>query len=71
MKKPAPLLTVTALYITDSADSYQQLDLLGGAAAGKNEKQEKLESAMDAIRDKYGKGAIAYGTADGKVGWED
>ncbi len=69
--EPIRMLTVTALYITDSADSYQQLDLLGGAAAGKNEKQEKLESAMDAIRDKYGKGAIAYGTADGKVGWED
>lgn len=69
--EPIRMLTVTALYITDSADSYQQLDLLGGAAAEKNEKQERLESAMDAIRGKYGKGAISYGVADSKVGWED
>ena len=52
-KTPTPvrLLSVTALYITDSADSYQQ-----------------LESAMDTIRGKYGRDAIAFGRG-GKVGW--
>ena len=69
--KPIRMLTVTALYITEDADSYRQLDLLGGETARKNEKQEKLEDAMAAIRDKYGKGAISFGTADGKVGWDD
>ena len=72
-KAPTPIrmLTVTALYITESADSFQQLDLLGGAKAKKSEKQEKLEDAMDAIRGKYGKGSISYGTTGGKVGWDD
>lgn len=69
--EPIRMLTVTALYITEDADSYRQLDLLGGEAARRNEKQEKLEDAMAAIRDKYGKGAISYGTAGGKVGWDD
>ena len=58
---PIRALTITALYLTDSAESYEQVDLLGGAAAKKNEKQERLEGAMDAIRGKYGKSAISYG----------
>ncbi len=63
-KPPSPIrmITVTALYLTDSAASWQQLDLLG-APPGQSEKQEKLEDAMSAIRSKYGKTAIAFGTA--------
>lgn len=62
-KAPTPIraMTVTALYITDSADSYTQLDLLGAVAAEKNEKQEKLETAVDTIRSKYGSDAITFG----------
>lgn len=69
-KAPTPvrLLSVTALYITDSADSYQQLDLLAGDAPLRDRRQEQLESAMDAIRGKYGRDAIAFGRG-GKVGW--
>ena len=69
-KAPTPvrLLSVTALYITDSADSYQQLDLLAGDASLRDQRQEQLESAMDAIRGKYGRDAIAFGRG-GKVGW--
>ena len=71
-KAPTPirLLSVTALYITESADSYQQLDLLAGDAPRRDQRQEQLESAMDAIRGKYGKDAIAFGHR-GKVGWDD
>lgn len=58
---PVRLLSVTALYITDSADSYQQLDLLAGDAAARDRRQEQLESAMDAIRGKYGRDAISFG----------
>jgi len=66
------VLTVTALYITDAAESYQQLDLLGVQQTQRSEKQEKLEQAMDAIRGKYGKDAIAFGSNGGKqVGWDD
>ena len=69
-KAPTPvrLLSVTALYITDSADSYQQLDLLAGDAPLRDQRQEQLESAMGTIRGKYGRDAIAFGRG-GKVGW--
>ena len=69
-KAPTPvrLLSVTALYITDSADSYQQLDLLAGDAPLRDQRQEQLESAMDAIRGKYGRDAITFGRG-GKMGW--
>ena len=71
-KAPTPirLLSVTALYITESADSYQQLDLLAGDAPLRDQRQEQLESAMDAIRGKYGRDAISFGHR-GKVGWDD
>ena len=71
-KAPTPirLLSVTALYITESADSYQQLDLLAGDAPLRDQRQEQLESAMDAIRGKYGKDAIAFGHRE-KMGWDD
>ena len=73
-KAPTPIrmLTVTALHITEEADSYQQLDLLGAQQTQRSEKQEKLELAMDAIRGKYGKGAISCGSNGGKqIGWDD
>ena len=70
---PVRLLSVTALYITDSADSYRQLDLLAGDAAARDRRQEQLESAMDAIRGKYGRDAISFGHRGKvrKVGWDD
>ena len=70
---PVRLLSVTALYITDSAESYQQLDLLAGDAIARDRRQEQLESAMDAIRGKYGRDAISFGHRGKvrKVGWDD
>ena len=62
---------MTALYLTDSADSFQQLDLLDGAAAPREEKHARLEQAMDATRGKYGKGAISFGNAGKFSGWDD
>ena len=69
--EPIRALTVTALYLTEERDSYQQLDLLAGDAAGRSEKQERLEQAMDAIRGKYGKGAITFGNTGKFSGWDD
>ena len=62
-KAPTPIraMTVTALYVTDSSQSYHQLDLLGGQTARRSQRQEKLESAVDAIREKYGSSAITFG----------
>ena len=54
-------MTVTALYVTEDGQAYRQLDLLGQASAKRSERQEKLESAVDAIREKYGSGAIRFG----------
>ena len=62
-KAPTPIraMTVTALYVTEDGQAYRQLDLLGQASAKRSERQEKLESAVDAIREKYGSGAIHFG----------
>ncbi len=66
--EPIRMLTVTALYITEAAESYQQMDLLQGSTdRQQNEKREKLERAMDGIREKFGHGSIAYGTPTGKL----
>lgn len=70
-KPPTPVraMTVTALYVTEDGDAFRQLDLLGGAAQERSQRQEKLEGTMDAIRRKYGRGAIAFG--DGQETEED
>ncbi len=68
---PIRALTITALYLTEDADSFEQLDLLNREAPKQNEKQEKLEQAMDAIRGKYGKGAITFGNTGKFSGWDD
>ena len=62
-KAPTPIraMTVTALYVTEDGQAYRQLDLLGQTSAKLSERQEKLESAVDAIREKYGSGAIRFG----------
>ena len=71
--EPVRMLTVTALYITDSADSFQQLDLLEAPVVSRQqEKQEKLERTMDAIRGKYGRKAISFGLpGEDRAGWDD
>ena len=71
--EPVRMLTDTALYITDSADSFQQLDLLEAPVVSRQqEKQEKLERTMDAIRGKYGRGSISFGLpGEERAGWDD
>ena len=59
---PIRMLTVTALHITESAESFEQLDLLGAGRAVSDARQEKLESAVRAIRDKFGDGSITFGS---------
>ena len=64
---PIRLLSVTAIYLTEDAQTYQQLDLLGTPSEAQ-EKQEKVESAIDALRRKYGANVIAYGTPKQDLG---
>ena len=65
---PIRMLTVTALHITESAESFEQLDLLGAGRAVSDARQEKLESAVRAIRDKFGDGSIGSGEPPGAKG---
>ena len=66
-KPPAPvrLLNVTALALTDCLETYEQASLFAPQQSRENEKRERLELTMDAIRKKYGGGAISYGGASG------
>ena len=62
-KPPAPLrlLSVTALDLTDHWETYEQVDLFAPQQPVIDEKRERLEQAMDAIRGKYGSKAISFG----------
>ena len=68
-KPPTPvrLLSVTAIYLTDREETYEQLDLLG-ASGEAQEKQEAVEDAMARIRAKYGADAISYARRAGDPG---
>ena len=59
---PVRLLSVTATHLTAEQETYEQLDLLS-APPKQQEKQEAVEGAMAKIREKYGRGAIAYAKA--------
>ena len=63
MAAPVRALTVTAIYLIPEEDAGLQMDLLAGAETQKRERLEKLEGTLDAIRAKYGKGAIAPASA--------
>ncbi|MFR0768714.1 MAG: hypothetical protein ACLSHO_03070 [Dysosmobacter sp.] len=49
---PAPIraLTVTAIHLSSDGEAYEQANLFDPTAGQRNARQEKLESAMDAIR---------------------
>lgn len=57
--KPIRLLTVTAANLT--ADGTMQMSLLSDPA--EREKRAKLDRAMDAVREKYGRDAVRFGAA--------
>ncbi len=56
-RPPVRAVTVSAIRLTGEKDGYQ-LSIFGD----ENEKQSKLENALDKIRDKYGYSAINRGT---------
>ena len=65
-KPPSPirLLSVTALALTEEWETYEQESLFAPHQHQEDQKHERLEQAIDAIRKKYGGGAIAYGDMD-------
>ena len=58
MDNPVRALTVTAIYLLPSEEAVSQLELWDGGQEQRRERLEKLEGTMDAIRAKYGAGAI-------------
>ncbi|MDE7220666.1 MAG: DNA polymerase IV [Oscillospiraceae bacterium] len=63
---PVRLLGITALALTDSLETYEQTDLFAPRRLEADTKQENLERAVDAIRQKFGGEAISYGEAAGR-----
>jgi len=55
---PIRAITLTAHNLIPEGEAAEQLDLFQSAAPQKRDKVEKLERTMDAIRSKYGKGAV-------------
>ena len=74
-KPPAPIrmLTVTAISLVPEDEAFEQVDLFGGAPGKDADRREKIEAAMDAIRTRYGRSAIHFGSggnipeADGDI----
>lgn len=71
-RPPAPirLINVTALALTDRLETYEQVDLLAPRRDAQEQRLERLENAVDAIRAKYGTGVISFGNAAGQGGEE-
>lgn len=60
MGAPIRMLTVTASNLVDESEIHEQISLFG-ADNEQKKKQERLETAMDKIRNKYGKNAVLSG----------
>ena len=62
MDKPIRMLSLTGLQLTDR-DEGEQLALFDDGEGERHDKRERLETAMDRIRLKYGRAAIRPGAA--------
>lgn len=60
---PIRMLTITAAGLVEESRAFTQTALFDTEAEARAQKQEKLEAAMDKIRDKYGKKAVSLGGA--------
>ena len=70
MSSPVRALTVTAIYLIPAEEAGAQMDLFASGQEEKRRRLERLECAMDAIRAKYGPGAIAAASSAGEPGRE-
>ena len=70
-RKPVRALTITAQNLVEERDAGEQVDLFAADAIPCRDKLEKLEKAMDSIRDKYGRGAISIASAVHPAGEPD
>lgn len=66
--KPIRMITVTASSLVRPEDAGEQLSLFDGEGAARREKQEKIDRAVDLLRNKYGRDAVKYGSTLRKDG---
>ena len=59
LARPVRMLTVTAQQLIPPGESAEQLDLFEPQRPQQRDRQERLERTLDAIRGKYGPGAIS------------
>ena len=57
---PIRTLTVTGTNLVDAAEAAEQLSLFG-AAPEQRERRKKLETAIDSVREKFGRDSISTG----------
>ena len=58
---PIRLISVTALDLTDTRETYEQTDLFAPDQPALDERRERLEQAVDNLRTKYGRQIISFG----------
>ena len=58
---PIRLISVTALDLTDTRETYEQTDLFAPDQPALDERRERLELAVDNLRAKYGRQIISFG----------
>ena len=63
MDSPVRALTVTAIYLLPEEEAGAQLELWPDDRERRRERLERLEGTMDAIRARYGSGAISPASA--------
>lgn len=68
---PIRLISITAINLTTEEETYEQVDLFGSTPQQSSRRQEKLELTVDAIREKFGSGAIQFGPKTGKLNKEE
>ena len=64
-RSPIRMLTVTGSGIVPENDAGEQLSLFETGSAEKREKQEHLETALDKIREKFGRDSLSFGSVLG------
>lgn len=61
LSAPIRMLTITASNLVNEEETYEQITLFSDKKDAQVEKREKLEAAIDKIRDRYGKKAVTLG----------
>ena len=63
--KPVRMLTVTAMNLLHAENAHEQISFFDEDESEKRKRNEKLESAVDEIRARYGKSAVTTGAVIG------